>query len=394
MSGAYLLLEDGDALRRRARRRARARPPARSCSTPRMSGYQESVTDPSYRGQIIVFTYPHIGNYGVAAAHMESDARPRARGDHARGRSTARTRPAPRAAGSPGWPTAASRPSAASTPARWCATSATGARCAAACSPPRRPEAEAHGARARRAADGRPGPGARGHAGRAGHPRRGQPGPARGGASTPASRTRSCATCASAARASSCTRATPPPRSCSRATPTRSSWPTAPATPPRWTTWSTACAAWWARCRCGASASATSCCAGRSAWRPSSCPSATAAPTTRSRTWRPGKIEITSQNHGFAVLGPRRRADLDTDEPLRWETDFGAAELQQLNLYDRTVEGLVLRDVPGLDGPVPPRGRPRPARRAAPVRPLPARAGRCLGATTSRRSWCSARGRS
>ncbi|MGH2804321.1 MAG: carbamoyl-phosphate synthase domain-containing protein, partial [Thermoleophilaceae bacterium] len=38
-----------------------------------MSGYQEAVTDPSYAGQIIVFTYPLIGNYGVAAAHMESD---------------------------------------------------------------------------------------------------------------------------------------------------------------------------------------------------------------------------------------------------------------------------------------------------------------------------------
>ena len=38
-----------------------------------MSGYQESVTDPSYRGQIIVFTYPMVGNYGVQAAHMESD---------------------------------------------------------------------------------------------------------------------------------------------------------------------------------------------------------------------------------------------------------------------------------------------------------------------------------
>jgi carbamoyl-phosphate synthase small subunit len=32
---------------------------------------------------------------------------------------------------------------------------------------------------------------------------------------------------------------------------------------------------------------------------------------------------------------------------VRWETDFGTAELQQLNLYDRTVEGLVLRDVFG-----------------------------------------------
>jgi carbamoyl-phosphate synthase small subunit len=59
-----------------------------------------------------------------------------------------------------------------------------------------------------------------------------------------------------------------------------------------------------------------------------------------------GRIEITSQNHGFAVLGPAGERSIDTDEPVRWETDFGSAELQQLNLYDRTVEGLVLRDVP------------------------------------------------
>ena len=38
-----------------------------------MSGYQESVTDPSYAGQIIVFTYPLVGNYGVTRDHMESD---------------------------------------------------------------------------------------------------------------------------------------------------------------------------------------------------------------------------------------------------------------------------------------------------------------------------------
>ncbi|MGH3995346.1 MAG: carbamoyl-phosphate synthase domain-containing protein, partial [Pseudonocardiaceae bacterium] len=38
-----------------------------------MSGYQEAVTDPSYAGQVLVFTYPLIGNYGVAASHMESD---------------------------------------------------------------------------------------------------------------------------------------------------------------------------------------------------------------------------------------------------------------------------------------------------------------------------------
>ena len=37
-----------------------------------LSGYQEIITDPSYAGQIITFTYPHIGNYGVNAADHES----------------------------------------------------------------------------------------------------------------------------------------------------------------------------------------------------------------------------------------------------------------------------------------------------------------------------------
>ena len=60
-----------------------------------------------------------------------------------------------------------------------------------------------------------------------------------------------------------------------------------------------------------------------------------------------GRIDITSQNHGFAVLGPDGARTIEADETVRWNTDFGAAELSQLNLYDRTVEGLVLRDVPG-----------------------------------------------
>jgi carbamoyl-phosphate synthase small subunit len=37
-----------------------------------LSGYQEIVTDPSYAGQMITFTYPHIGNYGVNADDDES----------------------------------------------------------------------------------------------------------------------------------------------------------------------------------------------------------------------------------------------------------------------------------------------------------------------------------
>src|SRR3954452_4373085 len=37
-----------------------------------LSGYQEIVTDPSYAGQVITFTYPHIGNYGVNGDDDES----------------------------------------------------------------------------------------------------------------------------------------------------------------------------------------------------------------------------------------------------------------------------------------------------------------------------------
>jgi carbamoyl-phosphate synthase small subunit len=60
-----------------------------------------------------------------------------------------------------------------------------------------------------------------------------------------------------------------------------------------------------------------------------------------------GHVEITSQNHGFAVLGPGGARTLDTNEPVRWETDFGAAQLTHVSLYDRTVEGFELLDVPG-----------------------------------------------
>jgi carbamoyl-phosphate synthase small subunit len=44
-----------------------------------LTGYQEVLTDPSYAGQIITFTYPHIGNYGVTAVDDEAQ-RPFARG--------------------------------------------------------------------------------------------------------------------------------------------------------------------------------------------------------------------------------------------------------------------------------------------------------------------------
>ncbi len=48
-----------------------------------MTGYQEILTDPSYHGQIVTMTYPHIGNYGVSVYDMESN-RPFAKGFIAR----------------------------------------------------------------------------------------------------------------------------------------------------------------------------------------------------------------------------------------------------------------------------------------------------------------------
>jgi carbamoyl-phosphate synthase small subunit len=44
-----------------------------------LSGYQEVLTDPSYAGQIVTMTYPHIGNYGINREDVES-ARPQVAG--------------------------------------------------------------------------------------------------------------------------------------------------------------------------------------------------------------------------------------------------------------------------------------------------------------------------
>ena len=71
MMNALLALEDGTIFR------------ARSFTGPgealgecvfntAMTGYQEILTDPSYRGQLITMTYPLIGNYGVNAEDVES----------------------------------------------------------------------------------------------------------------------------------------------------------------------------------------------------------------------------------------------------------------------------------------------------------------------------------
>ncbi|HNH86357.1 MAG: glutamine-hydrolyzing carbamoyl-phosphate synthase small subunit [Solirubrobacterales bacterium] len=61
-----------------------------------------------------------------------------------------------------------------------------------------------------------------------------------------------------------------------------------------------------------------------------------------------GVIEITSQNHGFAVVGPDGKGTIENDEPVRWQTGHGEAVLSHINLYDRTVEGLRLPDAKAM----------------------------------------------
>ena len=79
---------------------------------------------------------------------------------------------------------------------------------------------------------------------------------------------------------------------------------------------------------------------------------------------RTERIAITSQNHGFAVRG----------EPgTRLQSDFGEAELTHVNLYDGTVEGLRLLDVPAGCVQYHPEAGPGPNDSARPVRRLPRR---------------------
>jgi carbamoyl-phosphate synthase small subunit len=68
---AYLVLEDGRTFPGKAFGAVRNAPGEVVFNTA-MTGYQEILTDPSYAGQIVVMTYPLIGNYGVAREDAES----------------------------------------------------------------------------------------------------------------------------------------------------------------------------------------------------------------------------------------------------------------------------------------------------------------------------------
>ncbi|BCX48961.1 carbamoyl-phosphate synthase small chain [Haloferula helveola] len=75
---AILALEDGRLFEGRAFG-ATGTSTGEICFNTSMTGYQEVITDPSYRGQIVTMTYPQIGNYGVNPDDAES-ASPHVRG--------------------------------------------------------------------------------------------------------------------------------------------------------------------------------------------------------------------------------------------------------------------------------------------------------------------------
>ncbi|SIR78133.1 glutamine-hydrolyzing carbamoyl-phosphate synthase small subunit [Natronorubrum thiooxidans] len=71
MTAAYVALEGGHVLEGRGRASGTAR--GELVFTTAYTGYEESLTDPSYEEQILTFAYPLIGNYGVREERFESD---------------------------------------------------------------------------------------------------------------------------------------------------------------------------------------------------------------------------------------------------------------------------------------------------------------------------------
>jgi len=71
MSDAYLALEGGRVVEARGRAPGRTR--GELVFTTAYTGYEESLTDPSYEEQVLTFSYPLVGNYGVRAERFESD---------------------------------------------------------------------------------------------------------------------------------------------------------------------------------------------------------------------------------------------------------------------------------------------------------------------------------
>ena len=311
-----------------------------------MSGYQEVITDPSYAGQIITFTYPHIGNYGVNAADDES-RRPFCRGvvvrDLARRRSQLAGERRPRRLPAP--PTACPA-SPASTPAASPATSATRAPC-----PARSARADGgHAEAAPTAEPGTDGVDLVAEVTTAAPYTVGDRAPAGSWPTTSASSTAILRQ---------------PRRDRHRrggarvdARPT-TSWPVepdgvflsnGPGDP------AAVDGAVDATRRAARQVPVFGICLGHQllglalGGRTYKLPFGHHGGNHPVRDWPPAAVEITSQNHNFAVDGGLGRP---------------AREVTHVNLNDGAVEGFALHRRPGLRRAVPPRGRPRPARRRA-----------------------------
>lgn len=71
-AGGYLLLEDGTAFRGRSVAAGGAAF-GEAVFTTAMTGYQETVTDPSFASQLVCFSAPMVGNYGVSDERLESE---------------------------------------------------------------------------------------------------------------------------------------------------------------------------------------------------------------------------------------------------------------------------------------------------------------------------------
>jgi carbamoyl-phosphate synthase small subunit len=339
---AYVLLEDGSRFDGEA---CGAPGPALGevVFTTGMAGYQESMTDPSFAGQLIAYTYPHIGNYGVSAAAMESG---RAWGRAAIMREAGNRDDAPGAEqGWLDWLDEQGVPGITGVDTRALVRHIREAgRCAAACS---RATWRGRGPRAdrRRAGHGRRRPGPSGLAGRDPPPRRG----ARARSSPRSTRASSRPSSASSSRAGA---GGPAPVLHERRRPARdgpdaiflANGPGDPAAlgyvvdtlrelvgiKPTWGI----CLGHQLLCQAVGLATFKLPFGHRGANHPV-------------KDLTSGRIEITSQNHGFAVVGPGGERQIGSDEPARFATDFGAAQLTHVNLYDRTVEGLQLLDVHG-----------------------------------------------
>ena len=70
---AYLILENGEVFEGKAFG-AEKETMGELVFTTAMTGYLETLTDPSYFGQVVIQTFPLIGNYGVIPADFESDS--------------------------------------------------------------------------------------------------------------------------------------------------------------------------------------------------------------------------------------------------------------------------------------------------------------------------------